>query len=163
MRKILNIAIVLLAAVVAVGCGPKVKENPLENGMVAQWHLTESPLLTEDTEDIIDIYVEFKEDKSFTLYQKDMNSPIYYNIYNGTYLITEDVVTGQYSDGKSWGAKNGYKATLDTALGTLTFVNVDMPDDISVFTMTAIPEDVTGGAVRMTTRGEEMFEIVRYL
>ena len=163
MKKFLKIAVVLLAAVAVVGCGPKAKVNPLEKGVVAQWHLTESPLLTKDTEDVLDVYVEFRLDKSFTLYQRDLNTPIYYNTYKGTYLIVEDIVSGKYSDGKSWGAVNGYRATYDSVLGTLTLVNVDMPDDVSVFTLTTIPDDVKGGAVRMTTRGEEVFEIVRYL
>ena len=162
MKKFFKIVVILLAAVVVVGCnGPKV--NPLEKGMVGDWHLTESPLLSKDTKDVLDVYVEFRLDKSFTLYQKDMNTPIYYNTYNGTYLIVEDVVTGRYSDGKNWGAVNGYKATYDEVLGTLTLVNVDMPDDVSVFTRTTIPDEVKGGAVKMTTRGEEVFEIVRYL
>ena len=162
MKKFFKIAVILLAAVVVVGCnGPKV--NPLEKGMVGDWHLTESPLLSKDTKDVLDVYVEFRLDKSFILYQKDMNTPIYYNIYNGTYLIVEDVFTGRYSDGKNWGAVNGYKATYDEVLGTLTLVNVDMPDDVSVFTRTTIPDEVKGGAVKMTTRGEEVFEIVRYL
>lgn len=162
MKKFFKIVVILLAAVVVVGCdGSKV--NPLEKGMVGGWHLTESPLLSKDTKDVLDVYVEFRLDKSFTLYQKDMNTPIYYNTYNGTYLIVEDVVTGRYSDGKNWGAVNGYKATYDEVLGTLTLVNVDMPDDVSVFTRTTIPDEVKGGAVKMTTRGEEVFEIVRYL
>ena len=162
MKKFFKIAVILLAAVAVVGCNGE-KENPLEKGMIGSWHLTESPLLTKDTKDVLDVYVEFRLDKTFTLYQKDLNTPIYYNTYKGTYLIVEDIVSGKYSDGKSWGAVNGYRATYDSVLGTLTLVNVDMPDDVSVFTLTTIPDDVKGGAVRMTTRGEEVFEIVRYL
>lgn len=162
MNKLSKILVLLLVVVAAVGCGPKQNENPLVKGVLGEWHLTQSPLLTEDTADVVDVYVEFKEDNTFTLYQRDINAPIYYNIYTGTYLITEDIITGQYSDGKSWGAASGYRTTVDTLLGTLTMENVEMPDDLSVFSAEAIPAEVKGGAVRMTTRGEEMFDIVRF-
>ena len=163
MKKFLKIAVVLLAAVAVVGCGPKAKVNPLEKGVVAQWHLTESPLLTKDTEDVLDVYVEFRLDKSFTLYQRDLNTPIYYNTYTGTYLLTETLLTGKYSDGKNWGSPSGYTASYSQETQLLTLVSIDRPEDISVYEKKAVPSDIKGAAVTMTTRGEEIFDVVRFL
>ena len=106
--------------------------------------------------------MEFKSDNTFVLYQKDINAPIYYNVYDGTYLIDGAVITGKYSDGKNWGASNGYKASIDDQ-GRLTLINVDNGSDISVYAPEVVPEEIKAGAVVMTTRGEEMFDIVRYL
>ena len=35
-------------------------------------------------------------------------------------------------------------------------------DDISLFTRTAIPQDVVNGSVSMTTRGEEIYMLDRF-
>ena len=57
------VAALLLSVVAMVGCFGKSKENPLINGVIGEWHLTKSPLLTDDTAEIIDVYIEFKSDK----------------------------------------------------------------------------------------------------
>ena len=75
------------------------------------------------------------------------------------------IIAGKYSDGKNWGATSGYKAEV-TKVGeeaTLTLTNVDKPEDVSVYEQCTIPSDVKGATVKMTTRGEEMFEVVRFL
>ena len=60
-------AALLLSVVAMVGCFGKSKENPLINGVIGEWHLTKSPLLTDDTAEIIDVYIEFKSDSTFDL------------------------------------------------------------------------------------------------
>ena len=83
MKKIIRLAVVLLCAALTVGCdGPK-KADTLAKDIIDQWHLVENPLISNSTEDIIDVYVEFKLDGTFTLYQKDFSTPIYYNVYIG--------------------------------------------------------------------------------
>jgi hypothetical protein len=114
---------------------------------------------------VIDVYLEFKSDNTFVLYQRDFRTPIYYNTYTGTYLLTDHLITGKYSDGKKWGAVNGYNAeyTVVEEKAMLKLTNVDSPDDVSLFEATTIPAEIKGGAVTMTTRGEEIFDVVRYL
>lgn len=141
----LAVAIASLFAVT--GCGPKANENPLIKGMVGQWKMTKSPLRTSNTKDKLEIYVEFKADNTFELYQKNLNEPIYFNHYSGTYLITDDIVTGKYSDGKSWGATNGYRTELNMA-GELSMTNVDVADDITVYAKSDIPAEVISAATR---------------
>lgn len=141
-------------------CGPKTPENPLIKGVIGQWHLTSwSASMPEQA----DVYVEFKEDNTFVLYQKDWNIPIYYVKFTGTYLINDTIITGQYSDGKSWGATSGYTTTLSED-GKLTMVNVDNTGDVSVYTkVTAIPSEVVSGATRVTVFGEQSAQMERYL
>lgn len=162
MKKFLTMAVVLCTALMAVSCGSnKGVENPLIKGVLGEWHLTS---WSGEMSEQIDVYVEFKEDNTFKLYQKDWQTPIYYTSYSGSYLITEDVISGKYSDGKSWGATNGYKASLAVD-GKLTLVNVDNPDDISIFAPESIPSSIKNGnnSAVMTSRGEEVFMIERFL
>lgn len=139
-------AVLLLSVVTMVGCFGKKNENPLIKGVLGEWQLTKSPLLTDDTADIIDVYVELKSDNTFDLYQRDFTAPQYKH-YTGTYLITDSVITGKYSDGKSWGATNGYTASINMA-GQLSLTNVDFTDDISVFEKKTIPTDIKGSTTR---------------
>ena len=147
MRKILMLAVAIASLFAVTGCGPKAHENPLIQGMVGQWKMTKSPLRTSNTKDKLEIYVEFKADNTFELYQKNLNEPIYFNHYSGTYLITDDIVTGKYSDGKSWGATNGYRTELNMA-GELSMTNVDVADDITVYAKSDIPAEVISAATR---------------
>lgn len=147
MKKILMLAVAFVSLFAVIGCGPKVDENPLVKGMVGQWQMTKSSLRTSSTKDKLEIYVEFKADNTFDLYQKDLNEPVYFKHYSGTYLITGDIVTGQYSDGKSWGATNGYKTELNMA-GELSMTNVDVVDDITVYAKKDIPASVISAATR---------------
>ena len=55
MKKILMAAVVLLTALAATGCFGKSNENPLIKGVIGQWHLKSSPLITDDTEGRIDV------------------------------------------------------------------------------------------------------------
>lgn len=159
MKKILTLALVLVVALMATSCGPKGKENPLVKGVVGEWKLTSwSASLIEQ----IEVYVEFKADNTFVLYQKDLQTPINYVTFKGTYLISGDIITGKYSDGKNWGATNGYQTTLEPD-GTLKMVNADNPDDVSKYTKTTIPSSVKGGAAKLSTRGDEAVEVKRYL
>ena len=161
MKKFLFAVVALMSIVLSTSCGKR-NENPLIKGMVGEWHLAQSPVLTSNTKDNVDVYIEFKADNTFVLYQKDLQTPINYVTFKGTYLISGDIITGKYSDGKNWGATNGYQTTLE-ADGTLKMVNADNPDDVSKYTKTTIPSSVKGGAAKLSTRGDEAFDMERYL
>ena len=101
---------------------------------------------------------EFKSDMTFVLYQKLQY--VYFVKYTGQYLVTDNVVSGTYDDGKAWGAS--YTATMGADGSTIELVNTLNIDDISLFTRTAIPQDVVNGSVSMTTRGEEIYMLDRF-
>lgn len=161
MKKIISV-VALLCAIFATSCNGGQKDT-LPKDILAEWHLIENPLITGSTDDIVDVYVEFKADGTFVLYQKDFNTPIYYKTYTGTYLLTETLLTGKYSDGKNWGSPSGYTASYSQETQLLTLVSIDRPEDISVYEKKAVPSDIKGAAVTMTTRGEEIFDVVRFL
>ena len=161
MKKIISV-VALLCAIFATSCNGGQKDT-LPKDILAEWHLIENPLITGSTDDIVDVYLEFKADGTFVLYQKDFNTPIYYNTYTGTYLLTETLLTGKYSDGKNWGSPSGYTASYSQETQLLTLVSIDRPEDISVYEKKAVPSDIKGAAVTMTTRGEEIFDVVRFL
>ena len=56
-----------------------------------------------------------------------------------------------------------FKKTHVKEKAMLKLTNIDSPDDVSLFEATTIPAEIKGGAVTMTTRGEEIFDVVRYL
>lgn len=161
MKKIISV-VALLCAIFATSCNGGQKDT-LPKDILAEWHLIENPLITGSTDDIVDVYVEFKADGTFVLYQKDFNTPIYYNTYTGTYLLTETLLTGKYSDGKNWGSPSGYTVSYSQETQLLTLVSIDRPEDISVYEKKAVPSDIKGAAVTMATRGEEIFDVVRFL
>lgn len=161
MKKILMLAVAVASLFAVTGCGSKANENPLIKGMVGQWQMTKSPLRTSSTKEKLEIYVEFKSDNTFDLYQKDLNEPIYFKHYSGTYLITGDIVTGKYSDGKSWGATNGYKTELNMA-GELSMTNVDITDDITVYAKKDIPAEVISATTRGAVVEVAEDEVVRF-
>ncbi len=161
MKKVMILTLSLFVALFSVSCiDSSSAEDTLAKGIQGEWHLSS---WSGEMSEQIDIYVEFKADNTFNLYQKDWNTPIYYVHYTGTYLIADGVITGKYSDGKNWGATNGYNVSLSKDNGQLTLIDVDNSDDISLFVPVTIPENVKGGAAVMTTRGDEMFNIERFL
>ena len=155
MKKMLMLVVAALALVASVGCEPKVKVNPIQAGIVGEWKLTAwSDSMSEEVE----VYAEFKGDMTFVLYQKLQY--VYFVKYTGQYLVTDNVVSGTYDDGKAWGAS--YTATMGADGSTIELVNTLNIDDISLFTRTAIPQDVVNGSVSMTTRGEEIYMLDRF-
>lgn len=158
MKKFLFAVVALMSIVLSTSCGKR-NENPLIKGMVGEWHLAQSPVLTSNTKDNVDVYIEFKADNTFELYQRDVNATSRYKKFSGTYLITDEIVTGKYSDGKSWGATEGYRTILSAA-GSLTMTNVLFPEDVSVYEPKAIP-----ASVKEATRAEadELTETPAYL
>lgn len=158
MKKILAV-LTLLATITLTGCKGGNNDDALIKGVLGQWHLIS---WSSEMSENIDVYVEFKADSTFRLYQKDWNTPIQYATYTGTYLIAEGIITGKYSDGKSWGAANGYNISLGDD-GNLTMINVDNQDDISIFAPSTIPTSVPSRSAVMTPRGDETFRIERFL
>ena len=86
---------------------------------------------------------------------------VYFVKYTGQYLVTENVLSGTYDDGKAWGAS--YTVTLGADGQTIELVNSANIDDISIFAKSTVPQDVIDSAVSMTSRGEEIYMLDRFL
>ena len=97
-------AIFAVALLALVGCDKPNNggdDNPNNGGggissdIEGQWHIVdwngETP--------VFDVYVEF-ESGNFNIYQQVYS--LYYEHFEGTYSINNDVITGSYADGKPW-------------------------------------------------------------
>ena len=107
MKRILNI---LTAAALLIGLATSCETVPkVEAGILGEWQLTEmggvevSSLSTS-------VYIEFKEDKSFDMYQK-VGEISRYRKFVGTYSVSGSIVSGEYKDGEEWGSD--YRVTLE--------------------------------------------------
>ena len=85
----------------------------------------------------IDVYVSFG-DGTFDLYQKVGEGR--YFLYDGTYTLTGNVLSGLYSDGTSWGSD--YDISLETDSLVLTAKNGS--GEVSTYVRKAIPAEVSG-------------------
>lgn len=97
----------LLIALAVVFLSSCVKGSDTVTAIVAEWHLVEMTGVQAD--DLPSVYIDFKADLTFEIYQKVGEGR--YRRYDGTYVVTEDVVTGKYSDGEDWGS--GYAVSFD--------------------------------------------------
>jgi hypothetical protein len=110
-RLIMMLAVSLIMA----SCGGGEKQ-PKALDITGQWELTDiietkSAQIGSET---IEVYIYFKEDNTFAMWQKLGEGR--HRKYEGTWTLTESVLTGKYSDGKAWGAS--YEVSREE--GTLT-------------------------------------------
>jgi hypothetical protein len=116
MKKISYIFTALILTLVSVSC-KKDKGPDIATGIVAEWHLV--GMTGYEASQLPSVYVEFKADKSFDMYQK-VGDVQRYSRYAGTYTVTGNSMTGEYSDGIKWGGdkRNGitYKVSFDGAV-----------------------------------------------
>lgn len=102
----------LIISLVMVGCK---EEKPKVLDITGQWELadivdTKSVQIGSET---VEIYIDFKADNTFELWQKLGEGR--HRKHEGTWTLTESVLTGKYSDGKAWGAS--YEVSIED--GTL--------------------------------------------
>lgn len=116
MKKISYIFTALILTLVSVSC-KKDKGPDISTEIVAEWHLV--GMTGYEASQLPSVYVEFKADKSFDMYQK-VGDVQRYSRYTGTYTVTGNSMTGEYSDGIKWGGdkRNGitYKVSFDGAV-----------------------------------------------
>lgn len=121
MKRLINI---LATALFLVGFVSSCEKAPkLAEGIIGEWQLAEMDgqgVTTVSTA----VYIEFKSDLSFDMYQKVGDIPRYRK-YVGTYSIAGSILSGNYKDGKKWGS--AYRASLeaDGEVLVLTAVTLD--------------------------------------
>jgi hypothetical protein len=112
------------------------------------WHLTS----WRGAEPSFDIYLDIT-DGVVTLYQRLESRA--WECYTSSAAIEDGVIKGTYSDGVAWGAT--YYVSVDVEGDTMTWVDTADSSDISVYTRSELPEDIT------TTRGAETIGEERFL
>lgn len=103
------------------------------------------------------VYIDFNDDGTFSMYQQIYS--LDYVLFEGTYSLSGDVLTGKYSDGQAWAC--GYKVDIagqSDGSKVMTFWSQDGNNISSVYSNTTIPEDIKAEAAQ--TRAEE---VVRFL
>lgn len=97
------------------GCKKENKNAPID--IIGTWELmdikTKSVQIGEET---VEVKMTFKADNTFTLEQKLGDGR--FQPYSGTWQLTENKLTGKYSDGKAWGA--GYEVSREGDVLTMT-------------------------------------------
>ncbi len=119
-------------------------DNPQPGGstVVGDWQLTDWAGAKN-----ISVYISFKADGSFVLYQR-LNTATYEQ-YTGSYTYSGNNLSGKYSDGTDWATH--YTVKLSGNNMTLTGAN---SADVAVYTKTAIPEEVLLGSAVPQSRAE---------
>ena len=108
-----RLIMILAVSLIMASCGGEKQPKALD--ITGQWELTD---ITETKSvqigsEKIEIYIDFKSDNTFALWQKLGEGR--HRKYEGTWTLTESVLTGKYSDGKAWGAS--YEVSIED--GTL--------------------------------------------
>ena len=105
--------------------------------LVGEWQLAsyETKAVSVGTEKV-DIWLKFTSDGQFELYQKLGDGR--YRPYKGRYTLTENILSGKYSTGASWGTQ--YEVSREATQLTLK----DHPDgrEMQVFKAASIPSTV---------------------
>ena len=84
---------------------------------------------------------------SITLYQRIESH--YWSVYASSAEITNDVVSGVYSDGVVWGTSSEVSIDDDT----MTWVAQNDATDISVYTRSELPADMPTESTRAANSG----------
>lgn len=135
MKNIKLLLIGLIAAFALTSCDDKGNDEPAKKDIVGEWHMTAWSGAVPNA----DIYVNFKADGTFDLYQKLYT--LDYEHLNGTYTYDKKtgLLTGEYQDNTPW----IYSYTATATSTKLTLTSKESPDDISVYTKESIPSSVT--------------------
>ena len=150
MKKIFRLLLILSAVLTAVSCGTKGPE--ISTAIVGEWQLVSVSGQTS----VPEVYVNFAQDLSFELYQKIGEGRL--RKYQGTYTVTETIVSGVYSDGKAWGSD--YEASFEGENLVLTAQNGSA--EVCTYKKQALSETDKAGAILVTKSSSEE-EDSRYL
>lgn len=121
MKKIINIlsfAVLLIGALASCEKAPKIDES-----LVGEWQLTHMD--GQETSAISTaVYIEFRADKSFDMYQK-VGDVSRFRKYTGTYSVAGTILSGEYKDGEEWGSCYKVSVEADGHVLKLTAVTLD--------------------------------------
>lgn len=121
-----RIIIIVLSTILIAGCGYNSKE-PKTIDITGQWELMDMQTKAIQIGEVeIEVYLEFNADKTFNIWQKIGEGR--HREFTGTWEITDNSLSGKYSDGKEWGSvyevsmEDGNLNLSETKSGTETYV-----------------------------------------
>ena len=144
MNTISKIILALSVFAAAVSCN-KIKGPVVAESIVAEWHLVSVSGMSSTPE----VYINFAQDLSFELYQKVGEGR--FRMYQGTYAVTEFLVSGVYSDGEKWGSD--YEASFDGDKLVMTAQNGSA--EVCTYEKKALPDTDKAAAVIVTKSAQD--------
>lgn len=142
MRKTLYTLFAVLGLCLFASCSDdKENDSPLAQQLEGEWHLVSwvgSASVDFDT------YISFTAGGQFEIYQRIEN--VGYEKYTGTYQLNDNIFSGRYSNNTPL-KSSSYEISFDEAGNTLTMTSEPSLGEVSVYTRTAIPGSIKGGAV----------------
>lgn len=143
MKRLSVISLIFVAFSALTSCGgngsAKEPTDPIPATSCAlvagEWHLTDG---AGNATSGYDIYLRLTKDGGFEMYQQ--LETMRYTKYSGTFAFADGTMSGRYDDGEMW--RSSYTAVLNAKRTTLTLTSTTAPDNVSVFTRTAIPSEV---------------------
>lgn len=131
MKRVLYMILTLLATLtLASGC----KEVTSPSMIEGEWHCA-----TQEC----DIYISFATTGTFQLYQQLGEGR--HHLYNGTWTLDKNTLSGEYNDGTPWGSD--YTVAFGDGSDTMTLTATNGSAEAHTYTRTTIPEDVREGSV----------------
>jgi hypothetical protein len=133
------IIIISMALLLAISGGCKKKQIPLD--ISGQWRLVDIKTKTANIGNTsVDVYLSFSENGNFEMYQ--MLGTGRYRFYKGTWALQDRLLSGKYSDGKSWGSIYDVEISGDKLILTSKTGN----KEVDTYNRTAIPANVISDA-----------------
>lgn len=149
-----KIAYIIIALAMVLGCkkpgpdtpvtppdtpvDPPVKEETLAEKIIGEWHCTVSDIDA-------DIYLALTDDSKFELYQKVGEGS--YRLYRGSWSMdNNDVLSGKYNDGVTWGSSYATVISEDKNSLTLTPTGTVVQED-HTYRRENIPASVKDGCI----------------
>lgn len=120
--------------------------SALEDGISGEWNLVSVTGLDMSE---IDVYLVLEEE-TFELYQKVGTGRHY--LYTGIYHLDGDELTGEYSDGTSWGSS--YLTQISPDGNTLVLEADNVSHETSTYTRKAVPDEIRTEALPGVRSGE---------
>ena len=124
-QNMMRTRFIILAALLVFILPACSNEKPQTINIIGEWELmdiqaTKSAQIGNET---IEIYLEFKDDKTFNLWQKLGAGR--HKKFTGTWELTESVLTGKYSDGRTWGSSYNVRVESDNLYMSETYQNLE--------------------------------------
>ena len=131
--------IILFAVLVMMvsACGDKGGDSKKGLDITGQWELIDiETKAVQIGEAEIEVYIEFKKDNSFNLWQ--MIGAGRFEKMTGTWILNQNVLSGKYSDGKAWGAN--YEVGIES--GNLVMTETKQDIQTYIYRKCTIPSDI---------------------
>ena len=124
-QNMMRTRFIILAALLVFILPACSNDKPQTVNIIGEWELmdiqaTKSAQIGNET---IEIYLEFKDDKTFSLWQKLGAGR--HKKFTGTWELTESVLTGKYSDGRTWGSSYNVRVESDNLYMSETYQNLE--------------------------------------